>query len=139
MKTPALLRCAGAGVALAVLSACAGGSSVAPSASTRTTSYVGKTMVVNGRPITAERLTPLPRYATLVPEMRPRKYEYIFNYYATYGSIFDYPKSTQMIDQIDGAGGQGCTNKLHGYGDGIIWNAGRTNDLITEYKVPKKV
>lgn len=139
MNTRALSKYAGAVVALAVLSACAGGSNVAPSASTRTTTYVGKTMVLNGRPITAERLTPLPRYASLVPAIRPRKFEYIFNYYGTYGSIFDYPKSTQMIDQITGAGGQGCTNKLHGYGQGIIWNAGRTNDLITEYKVPKKV
>ena len=41
-----------------------------------------------------------------------------------------------MIGQIDGAGGQGCTNVLYGYGKKIIWNAGRTNDLITEYKVP---
>ena len=44
-----------------------------------------------------------------------------------------------MIGQINGAGGQGCTNVLYGYGKNIFWNAGRTNDLITEYKVPKKL
>ncbi len=44
-----------------------------------------------------------------------------------------------MIGQIDGAGGQGCTNVLYGYGKKIFWNAGRTNDLITEYKVPHKL
>ena len=43
-----------------------------------------------------------------------------------------------MIGQLKGAGGQGCTNVLFGYGKKIIWNAGRMNDLITEYKVPKK-
>ena len=44
-----------------------------------------------------------------------------------------------MIGQIDGAGGQGCTNVLYGYGKKILWNAGRTNDLISEYKVPHKL
>jgi hypothetical protein len=28
---------------------------------------------------------------------------------------------------------------LYGYGKKIFWNAGRTNDLITEYKVPEKL
>ena len=44
-----------------------------------------------------------------------------------------------MIGQINGAGGQGCTNALYGYGKKIIWNAGRTNDVIDEYKVPDKL
>ncbi|MFY9883499.1 MAG: hypothetical protein WAL67_06385 [Candidatus Cybelea sp.] len=44
-----------------------------------------------------------------------------------------------MIGQITGAGGQGCTNALYGYGKKIFWNAGRTNDLITEYQVPNKL
>ena len=68
---------------------------------------------------------------------RSEKYEYIINYYGTYASKFNYPKSTQMIRQLDGAGGQGCTNVLFGYGKKIMWNAGRTNDVITEYKVPR--
>jgi hypothetical protein len=41
-----------------------------------------------------------------------------------------------MIGQLNGAGGQGCTNVLYGYGKKIIWNAGRTNNVITEYQVP---
>jgi hypothetical protein len=136
MNTPGLLKCAGAVVALAIVSACGSGSAVAPSAGTLHTSYVGKTLFVNGRPTTAARLNPLPRYAGLVPDRRSKKYEYIINDYGSYASMFNYPASTQMVGQINGAGGQGCTNVLYGYGKKIIWNAGRTNDLITEYKVP---
>lgn len=137
MNTRGLLKCAGAAVALAVVSACGSGSTVAPSAAPFKANYVGKTLFVNGRPITAASLNPLPRYAQLVPDLvRRGKYEYVFNYYGTYGSMFNYPKSNQMIGQLQGAGGQGCTNVLHGYGKNIIWNAGRTNDLITEYAVP---
>ncbi len=136
MNTHGLLKCAGAVVALAIVSACGGGSAVAPSAAPLHTSYVGKTLVVNGRPITAARLNPLPRYAALAPDRRSKKYEYIINDYGSYASMFNYPASTQMVGQINGAGGQGCTNVLYGYGKKIIWNAGRTNDLITEYKVP---
>lgn len=142
MITRGLLKCAGAAVALAVVSACGSGSTIAPSAApfkanAFKANYVGKTLFVNGRPITAARLNPLPRYAQLVPDAVQRgKYEYVFNYYGTYGSMFNYPKSTTMIGQLDGAGGQGCTNVLHGYGKNIMWNAGRTDDLITEYAVP---
>ncbi|MGA8100087.1 MAG: hypothetical protein WB810_15635 [Candidatus Cybelea sp.] len=139
MNTPGLLKCAGAVVALAIVSACGSGSTVAPSAATVNATYVGRTLFVNGRPVTAARLSvsPLPRYATLVPDRRRhKKFEYIFNDYGSYGSIFDYPKSTAMIGQINGAGGQGCTNVLYGYGKRIFWNAGRTDDLISEYKVP---
>ena len=137
MNTRGLLKCAGAVVALAVVSACGGGSTVAPSVAPLKASYVGKMLFLNGRPTTAARLNPLPRYAQLVPDAsRLGKYEYVFNYYGTYGSEFNYPKSTQMIGQLQGAGGQGCTNVLHGYGKNIIWNAGRTNDVITEYAVP---
>jgi hypothetical protein len=146
MNTPGLVRCTGAVVALAFVSACGGGSTlspsattVAPSATTRKVTYVGRTLFVNGRPVTAERLglNPPPRYAQLVPDNAPlEKYEYIINDYGSFAGIFDYPKSAQMIGQLNGAGGQGCTNALNGYGKGIIWNAGRTNDLITEYSVP---
>jgi len=136
MNTSGLLKCAGAVVALAAVSACGSGS-VAPSGATLNASYVGRTLFVNGRPVAAERLNPLPRYAELVPDKSTaKKYEYIINYYGSYATIFDYPKSSAMIGQIYGAGGQGCTNVLYGYGKKIFWNPGRTNDLITEYKVP---
>ncbi len=143
MNTPGLLKCAGAVVALAGISACAlrqaqGDIPGAPSAATPSVSYVGRTLIVNGRPVTAARVNPMPRYTQLVPDKKSRSkdYEYVINYYGTYASIFNYPKSTKMIGQLYGAGGQGCTNALYGYGKKIIWNAGRTNDLITEYKVP---
>ena len=140
MKTLGLLKCAAAVVALVVVSACSGGSTFAPSASTFNTSYSGRTLFVNGRPITAARLNPLPRYSELVPDKSASTdYDYIINYYGTYAGIFDYPKSTSMIGEVYGAGGQGCTNVLYGYGKKIFWNPGRTNDLINEYKVPDKL
>jgi hypothetical protein len=135
------LKYAGALVALAMCSACGGGSAVAPSTAgfNGTYTYIGKTLFVNGRPVTAARLSPLPRYATIVPDRRAssKKFEYIFNDYGTYASIFDYPKSVQEIGSIPGDGGQGCTNVLYGYGKKIFWNVGGQNQ-ITEYKVPKK-
>jgi hypothetical protein len=140
MNTPGLLKCAGAVVALAIISACGSGSTVAPSAATLNATYVGRTLFVNGRPTTAARLNPLPRYATILPDRRRhKKFEYVFNDYGSLAGIFDYPKSTTMIGQINGAGGQGCTNVLFGYGKKIFWNAGRTNDLINEYQVPNKL
>ena len=68
MNTPGLLKCAGAVVALVIVSACGSGSTVAPSAATLNATYVGRTLFVNGRPVTAARLNPLPRYAELVPD-----------------------------------------------------------------------
>jgi hypothetical protein len=95
-------------------------------------------LYVNGRPVTAARLSPAPRYATLVPAAHHggKKFEYVFNYYGTYASIFDYPKSTKQVGSIYGDGGQGCTNALYGYGKGIMWNVGGQT-AITEYKVPQ--
>jgi hypothetical protein len=147
MNTTGLAKYAGALVALAMCSACGGAlrqaqgdMAVAPPAATLNATYVGRTLFVNGRPVTAARLNPLPRYAELVPDKsRSRKYEYIINDYGSYATIFNYPKSTAMIGQIYGAGGQGCTNVLYGYGKKIFWNDGRTNDLIDEYKVPDKL
>ncbi|MGC2635516.1 MAG: hypothetical protein WA215_15060 [Candidatus Cybelea sp.] len=137
MNTPGLLRYGGAVVALVIVSACGGNSTVAPSAAAFNATYAGRTLFVNGRPVTAARLNPLPRYAELVPDKSKSKtYEYIINDYGSYASIFNYPKGTTMIGQLNGAGGQGCTNVLYGYGKKIIWNAGRTNDVITEYSVP---
>ncbi|MGB8964067.1 MAG: hypothetical protein WCB99_00375 [Candidatus Cybelea sp.] len=94
---------------------------------------------MNGRPVTAERLNPLPRFAQLVPDkLNPRKHEYIFNTYQSFAGIFNYPKGTAEVGQISGAGGQGCTNVLFGYGKKIFWNAQRTDDLLVEYQVPSK-
>jgi hypothetical protein len=141
MNTPGLFKCAGAVAALITVSACASSATVAPSAATLNTSYVGRMLLVNGRPVTAARLNPLPRYAELVPDKSNSKdYEYVINFYGTYASIFDYPKSSKMIGQLDGLGGQGCTNVLYGYGKKIFWNPGRLSiGGIQEYKVPKKL
>ncbi len=163
MNTPGLLKCGGAVVALVIFSACgtlrqpfdgvypersrgaqgdkAGGDTpVAPSAAAFSATYVGRTLFVNGMPVTAERLNPLPRYAELVPDKtKSKNYDYIINTYGSYASIFDYPKNVRQTGTINGAGGQGCTNVLYGYGKKIIWNAGRTKDLISEYEVPNKL
>ncbi|HEX3458937.1 MAG TPA: hypothetical protein VHR97_13390 [Candidatus Baltobacteraceae bacterium] len=137
MTTPGLVKAAGVLAALATLSACGGGTAVPPSSSAVSAyKYVGKTLFVNGRPVTAARLSPMPRYATMVPDHHGKKnYEYIFSYYGTYASIFNYPKSDQQIGAINGDGGQGCTNVLYGYGKKIMWNVGGPTQ-ITEYKVP---
>jgi hypothetical protein len=138
LKTTGLVKYAGAMVALAILSAC-GSSEVAPSTAGLNVTYVGRTLWVNGRPVTAARLSPLPRYATILPDRRKKAktYEYVINYYGSYASIFDYPKSDNQIGSISGAGGQGCTNVLYGYGKKIIWNV-EGPDQIQEYQVPKK-
>jgi hypothetical protein len=81
----------------------------------------------------------MPRFATILPDVlkkHKKKFEYIFSFYGSFASIFDYPKSNAMIGQLNGVGGQGCTNVLFGYGNKILWNPGRTNGGITEYAVP---
>ncbi|MFZ0681964.1 MAG: hypothetical protein WAM84_03695 [Candidatus Cybelea sp.] len=146
MNTAGFVKYAGALVAIAISSACSGAlrqaqgdMAVAPSAATLNATYVGRTLFVNGRPVAAARLTPLPRYAELVPDKsKSKNYEYIFNYYNTYASIFDYPKSDQQIGTINGLGGQGCTNVLYGYGKKSFWNVGG-QDQIEEFKVPQKL
>lgn len=138
MNVTRLVKSTGAFAALALVSACASGSAVAPSATSPQATYVGKTLFLNGVPTTAARINPLPTFATLVPEKKKKSndYEYVINYYGTYASMFNYPASNKMVGKIVGAGGQGCTNVLYGYGKKIIWNAGRTNDVVTEYQVP---
>ena len=145
MNTTGLAKC-GALVALAICSACAGAlrqaqgdMPVAPSNAALNTAYVGRTLFVNGRPVTAARLSPMPRYATIVPDhhaFSKHKFEYVISDYGSYASIFDYPKSVQQIGSIYGDGGQGCTNVLYGYGKKIFWNVGGA-DQITEYEVPE--
>jgi hypothetical protein len=138
MNTLSFLKCAGAAVALTAVSACAsGGSSIAPSAAAPSTKLINNTLFVDGQPITAARLNPSPRFAQLVPDAKKsNSYEYVFNSYQSYGSVFNYPASIKMISQVQGAGGQGCTNALYGYGSKIVWNAGRTGNVMTEYSVP---
>ncbi|MFY9663244.1 MAG: hypothetical protein WAK19_02225, partial [Candidatus Cybelea sp.] len=140
MNPTSLVKCACALVALAICSACGGGSAVAPSATALNGTYVGRTLFINGRPVTAARMSmgPLPHYATILPDRRRRhkKFEYIFNIYGSFASIFDYPKSVQQFGEIAGDGGQGCTNVLYGYGKKFFWNVGGQTQ-ITEYEVPQ--
>jgi hypothetical protein len=137
MKSAGLVKYASSLVALTICAACSGGSTAAPSTGGLNYQYIGRMLYVNGRPVTAARLNPMPRYATIVPDRHgKKKFEYVFNYYETYASIFDYPKSVKEIGQINGDGGQGCTNVLYGYGKKIFWNVGG-NTQITEYKVPQ--
>jgi hypothetical protein len=136
MNTTGLVKYAGALVALAICSAC-NGSGVAPSTGSLNFSYVGRTLAVNGRPVTAARpnLNPLPRYAMTVPDPRARfKFEYVINFYGSYASIFDYPKSHKQIGTINNVGGQGCTNVLYGYGKKTFWIVAAYNQ-IEEFEV----
>ncbi|MGC2362419.1 MAG: hypothetical protein WA428_08875 [Candidatus Cybelea sp.] len=139
MSSTGFVKCAGALAALAILSAC-GSSAVAPSAAAFNVTYIGRTLSVNGRPVTAARLNPLPSYATILPDRhtKSKTFFYVFNDYGTYASIFDYPKSVAQIGTIDGLGGQGCTNVLYGYGKKTFWNVGGP-DQIEEFKVPQKL
>jgi hypothetical protein len=127
-------------IALAILSACGGGSTVAPPSAALNVTYIGRTLSVNGRPVTAARLSPLPTYATILPDRhnKSKTFEYIFNQYGTYATIFDYPKSVRQIGKINGLGGQGCTNVLYGYGKKTFWNVGGQNQ-IEEFQVPQKL
>jgi hypothetical protein len=135
MNSASLIKYACSLVALTICAACS--SAGAPSTGGLNYQYVGKILYVNGRPVTAARLNPAPRYAALVPDAhkKSKTFEYVFNDYETYASIFDYPKSVKEIGQIAGDGGQGCTNVLYGYGKKTFWNIGGQNQ-ITEYKVP---
>jgi hypothetical protein len=141
MNATGLFKYAGALVALGICSGCGGGSAVAPATAALNGAYIGKTLSVNGRQVTAARmnLSPLPRYATIVPDRRAKskKFEYIINDYNSYATIFDYPESDQQIGTIANVGGQGCTNVLYGYGKKTFWIAASDTE-ITEFEVPKK-
>jgi hypothetical protein len=125
------VKYAGALVALAICSACAGASAVAPS-----------NAALSGGFTTAAHpnLSALTRYPSLLPDRRTnaKKFEYIVNDYTTYADIFDYPKSDKQVGTIDNVGGQACTNVLYGYGKKFIWIVA-AQDLITEFQVPKKL
>jgi hypothetical protein len=141
MNTTGFVKYAGALLALAICAACSG-AAVAPSNAALNSGYIGKTLSVNGRLVTAARanLSALPSYATIVPDRRAKSkiFEYIINFYGTYASIFDYPKSDQQIGTITNVGGQGCTNVLYGYGKKTFWIVAGT-DQISKYAVPKKL
>jgi len=148
MNLAGLVRYAGSLVALAMCAACGGtlrqaqgDVAIVPPAAALSYQYVGKMLFVNGRPVTAARPNsmPAPRYAALLPDAQPqsRDYEYVINFYGSYASIFDYPKSTQEIGQINNVGGQGCTNVLYGYGERSFWIVAAYNQ-ITLYRVPKR-
>jgi hypothetical protein len=140
MNSKGLVKYAGSLVALAICSACSGASPGAPSSTAGLNyQYIGKTLSVNGRPITAARLSPMPRYATMVPDRRAKgkTFEYVINFYGSFAGIFDYPKSDKEIGEINDVGGQGCTNVLYGYGKKTFWIVAAENQ-ITEYRVPKK-
>jgi len=141
MTTTGFVKYAGALVALAICSACSGAPAIAPSTAALNAAYIGRTLSVNGRLITAAHanLNALPTYATILPD-RPAKaktYEYVISFYGTYASIFDYPKSVKQIGTIENVGGQGCTNVLYGYGKKTFWIVAGT-DQITEYQIPQK-
>jgi hypothetical protein len=141
------VKYAAALVALAICSACTAlpqslskgqdDMPVAPSSAALNVRYVGKTLWVNGRPVTAARvnLSAPPRFATIAPDtVEGRKREYVIGFYGTYAAIFDYPKSDQQVGTIDDVGGQGCTDVRYGYGKSTFWIVAGA-DQITEYKV----
>jgi hypothetical protein len=138
MNSPGF-KYAGSLAALVTFAACSGGSGAAPSSGGMNYQYVGRTLSVNGRLVTAARLNPMPRYAAMVParHTKSKDFEYIINDYGTFAGVFDYPKSVKEIGQITNVGGQGCTNVLYGYGKKTFWIvAGDTE--INEYQVPMK-
>ena len=148
MNTTGFMRYAGALGALAICSACGGALrqvqsdiAVAPSGAALNATYVGRTLSLNGRLVTAARvnLSSMPSYASILPDRhrRSKKFEYVINDYGSYASIFDYPKSVGQVGSIYNVGGQGCTNVLYGYGERIFWIVAGQNQ-INEYQVPSK-
>ena len=119
-----------------MLSACGSGSAVAPSTSGTTAEYLGTSAipVFGAHP----KARALPGYPMILPDVIPKSkyYEYIINDYGTYAGIFEYPKSDAMVGKITNVGGQGCTNKLYGYGDNLFWIVAGS-DQISLYSAPK--
>jgi hypothetical protein len=138
LSSNGFVRYCGAAIALAVCSACSAGTGAVPSSPTFAGATARGGAYASGL-TTAARPAASHRYDSVVSDVlantQSKYYEYIFNEYGTYAGIFNYPKSTQEIGQINGLGGQGCSNVLYGYGKGIFWNVGGP-DQITEFKVP---
>jgi len=142
MNPTGFVKHAAALIALALCSACAGGSAVAPASGNSAVQYVGRTASVNGRLVTAARPNPHgAQYRTIVSELtgnaKSKYFEYIINFYGSYAGIFHYPIKDSETGEINDVGGQGCTNVLHGYGRRTIWIMAAYNDM-TEYVVPHK-
>src|SRR5581483_575579 len=142
MNPTGFVKHAAALIALALCSACAGGSAVAPASGNSAVQYVGRTASVNGRLVTAARPNPHgAQYRTIVSELtgnaKSKYFEYIINFYGSYAGIFHYPIKDSETGELNDVGGQGCTNVLHGYGRRTIWIMAAYNDM-TEYVVPHK-
>jgi hypothetical protein len=146
MNSTGFVKCVGASLALTSCVGCAvtlrqaQGDNVGMPPARHGYQYVGRTLAVDGRLVTAARPPGvLPRYAAIVPDgpARPKTFEYMINYYGTYAGIFDYPKSVKEIGEINNVGGQGCTNVLYGYGKKTFWIVAAYNQ-IAEYAVPQK-
>ena len=142
MNTTGLVKYAGALGALAICSACGGGSAVAPSSAAFNGEYIGRPGSANGALVTEAlpKLSGLPHFPTIVPDRRtkPKAFEYIINFDGNNASIFDYPKSIQQIGTISNiGGGRACTNVLYGYGNKMIWIVMTYNNQISEYEIPQ--
>jgi hypothetical protein len=118
---------------LAISAGCAGSQAVSPGVPA-TDAAVPSYVLPNLHPVHAYQAN-LPE---LVANATSKYYDYIINEYGSYATIFNYPTGIKQIGSINGAGGQGCTNVLYGYGKKTFWNvAGATE--ITEYQAPQKV
>lgn len=143
MKTADLTRYVGIAATFAVIAGCSplrqGQGDIAPATTAFNIAYVGRTLSVNGRLVTAARPPAVqPRFATLLPDLHGKHHwEYIINNYGSYASVFNYPVSDKQVWRINDVGGQGCTNVLYGYGKKIIWIVAADNQ-IEEFQVPKK-
>ena len=143
MNTTGLMKYAGAVAALAICSACAGGSAGAPSNTALNGEYIGGTASANAGLSTAARpnLSGLPHYVKNFPDqagmLKLMNFDYTINFYGSYASIFHYPPDFHQTGTINNVGGQGCTNVLYGYGKNIVWIVAAYND-IAEFQVPKK-
>jgi hypothetical protein len=130
----AFVRYAGPAIALVLLSGCGNASAVAPAAGA-SDGYIGTSAIPV--PGAHRRMRAQVAYPIVVPETIPdsKYYEYIINDYGTYAGIFDYPKGDAMIGRIKDVGGQGCTNKLYGYGNKTFWIVAGA-DQISLYAAP---
>ena len=124
------LKCAAALVALAICSACGGGSAVAPS---------GSTGMSGLGPIVAIRDIP-PSPDAKKHHKAPAE-QFISNFGSGSMAIFDYPKSDKQIGTISGVtSAQGeCTNVLFGTGKKTFWVTSSVSGAspIDEYQVAK--
>ncbi|HEY1429921.1 MAG TPA: hypothetical protein VGF18_10130 [Candidatus Tumulicola sp.] len=145
MTSTDFIKYTGAIAALVLLPACVSNSgTVTPANAASANSYVGRTLRIDGRPVTAARssLTKLSYYATgydsRTAKSTAKYWDYTINFYGTYASVFNYPKNTNEVDTINNVGGQGCTNKLFGYGKTTFWIMAAYNQ-ISEYQVGTKL